>query len=94
MFGRQNRSRGASFVAMVQTAHLWEGDNGACRRWLYGARLRTILAEREMRSALVMILKITRQDIAQVTFVKDDDVIQAFAADRADQALHIGVLPG
>src|SRR3989304_1241512 len=26
MFGRQNRSRGASFAAMVQTAHLWE-DN-------------------------------------------------------------------
>ena len=60
MFGRQNGSRGASFVAMVQTAHLWEGDNGACRRWLYGARLRTILAEREMRFALVMILTITR----------------------------------
>jgi len=47
-----------------------------------------------MRSALVMILKITRQDIAQVTFVKDDDVIQAFAADRANDALDIGVLPG
>jgi len=55
MFGLPNSSRGASFVAMVQTAHLWEGDNGACRRWLYGARLRTILVEREMCSALVMI---------------------------------------
>ena len=79
---------------MVQTAHLWEGDNGACRRWLYGARLRTILAEREMCSALVMILKIARQDAAQVTLVDDDDVIQTFAADRADEALDIWILPG
>jgi hypothetical protein len=38
LFGRRNRPRGASFVAIVQTAHLWEGDNGACRGWLYGAR--------------------------------------------------------
>jgi hypothetical protein len=29
-----------------------------------------------------------------VTLVKDDDVIQTFAADRADEALDIGVLPG
>jgi hypothetical protein len=33
-----------------------------------------------------MILKISRQDGAQVTLVEDDDVIQTFAADRADSA--------
>jgi hypothetical protein len=32
----RNSSRCATFVAMVQTTHLWEGDNGACRGWLYG----------------------------------------------------------
>ena len=29
-----------------------------------------------------------------MTFVKDDDVIQTFAADRANDALDVGVLPG
>ena len=47
-----------------------------------------------MRSGLVMVLKIPRQDAAQVMLVEDDDVIQAFAADRADEALDIGSLPG
>jgi hypothetical protein len=39
----RNSSRCAAFVAMVQTTRLWKGDNGACRGWLYGARLWTIL---------------------------------------------------
>jgi hypothetical protein len=28
--GTRNGSRCATFVAMVQTTHLWEGDDGAC----------------------------------------------------------------
>ena len=31
---------------------------------------------------------------AQVMLVQDDDVIQTFAADRADEALDIEILPG
>jgi hypothetical protein len=34
-----------------------------------------------------MILKIPREDAPQVALVEDDDVIQAFAADRADEAV-------
>ena len=88
-----NSSRCATLVAMVQAADLWEGDNGACRGWLYGPRLRAILAEREMCPASVVILKVCRQHTAQVTLIEDDDVIETFAADRADDALDIGVLP-
>jgi hypothetical protein len=42
----------------------------------------------------MMILKIARQDAAQVAFVEDDDVVQTFAADRADEALDIGFCQG
>jgi len=49
---------------------------------------------REMGSGPVMILKIARQDAPPVTLVEDDDVIQAFAADRADEALDKWILPG
>jgi hypothetical protein len=79
---------------MMQTAHLRERDDLACRGWLYAARLRTILVEREMRPGLVVVLNIPRQDAAQVMLVKDNDVIQTFAADRADEAFELGILPG
>src|SRR5215472_2647698 len=42
----------------------------------------------------MMILKIARQHAAQVTLAQDNDVIQAFTADRTDQALGVRVLPG
>ena len=46
-----------------------------------------------MRAASVVILKICRQHTAQMTLIEDDDVIEAFAADRANDALDIGILP-
>ena len=47
-----------------------------------------------MRPRVMMILKIIRQNAAQVMRVEDDNVIQAFTADGTDQALDVGVLPG
>jgi len=47
-----------------------------------------------MRSGLVVILKIARQDVAQVALVEDDDVVETFASNGADDALDIGILPG
>jgi len=40
-----------------------------------------------------VILKVRRQHTAQVTLIEDDDVIETLAADRADDALDIGILP-
>jgi hypothetical protein len=88
-----NSLRCATLVAMVQTADLWEGDNGACRRRLNGPRLWAILIQREMGPASVVITKVRRQHTAQVTLIEDDDVIETFAADRADDALDVGILP-
>ena len=78
---------------MVQAVNLWEGNNGAGRGRLYEPRLRAILAEREMCAAAVVIVKVRRQHRAQVTLIEDDEVIEAFPADRADDAFDIGVLP-
>ena len=41
-----------------------------------------------------MILKVCRQYAAKMTFIEDDDVIETFATDRADDAFDIGVLHG
>ena len=47
-----------------------------------------------MRAASMVVFKVRRQDTAQVTLVEDDDVIETFATDRANDAFDIGVLPG
>ena len=79
---------------MVQTADLGEGNNIACGGKLHATRPWAVLVEREMRSGVIMILRMARQYAAQVTLVEDDNVIQAFTADRTDEALGVGILPG
>ena len=86
-------SRGSTFITMMQTADLGEGNNIACGGKLHAARPWAVLVEREMRSGIMVILKIARQDAAQMTLIDDDNVIQAFTADRTDQTLDIWVLP-
>src|SRR5438874_13128273 len=75
-------SPSASFVAMMQSTHLREG-NDLARGWrMYWTGLRAILVEREVCSGLVIILKI------------DDDVVETFATARANDAPDVGVLLG
>ena len=45
--------------------------------------------------AMVVVLdKSGSMGTEQMGFAKDDDVIQAFSADRANQPLHMAILPG
>ena len=53
-------SGGSTLIAMVQTANLREGNDIAGRGRLYGTRPRAVLAERKMRSGVMMVLKIAR----------------------------------
>jgi hypothetical protein len=55
---------------------------------------RRVLIQGQMRSDSVVIAGIGRKDPAQVDLVEDDDVIEAFPADRADQPLRMPVLLG
>ena len=54
---------------------------------------RRILVQGQMRSELVVIAGIGRKDPAQMGLAEDDDVIEAFPTDRADQSLRMSVLP-
>src|SRR4051794_27820752 len=78
---------------MVHTANFREGNDIASRGRLHGKGSRAVLAERKMRSAVMMVLKIARKDAAQVVLAEDDDVIQTFSADRTDETLCVRVLP-
>jgi len=55
---------------------------------------RRILVKRQMRSDFVVIPGVGRKNPAQMGVAEDDDVIEAFPADRADQSLRMPILPG
>ena len=55
---------------------------------------RCILGQGQMRPDIVVVGGIGLEDLTQVGFAKDDDVIQAFSADRANQPLRMAILPG
>jgi hypothetical protein len=54
---------------------------------------RRILVQGQMRSDSVVVAGVGRKDPAQMSLAEDDDVIEAFPADRADQSLRMPVLP-
>jgi len=64
-------SRGSTLIAMMQAADLGKGNDIACGRKLYATGPRAVLVEREMRSGVMMILKIAGQHAAQVTLAED-----------------------
>ena len=79
---------------MMQTADLVYSHDGTQLRWLYAPRDRCIPLQREMGTQDVVVVDVVIQDAPQVPFTEDDQVVQAFAPDRADDSLGIGVLPG
>jgi hypothetical protein len=86
-------SGSAALVAMMKPTDLRERDNPTLVGRLYEARFRAILFEREVGPGLMIILEVGQQEPPEVLFVQDDDVIEAFASNRADDPFGIGVLP-
>ena len=62
-----------------------DGPNGT---W-YGR----ILLEGQMRAYLVVVFHVRQQHMTKMSFAQDDDMIDAFSADRTDQPFSISVLP-
>lgn len=67
-------------------------------RRLYAPTDRSILVERQVSASPLVVFEIQLQDATQARFMQGDDVVQALAvqalaANRADQALDIGILP-
>jgi hypothetical protein len=60
LYSHHERLGRTSFVAMMEATDLWERDNLAGSGRVYRSALRTILGEREMRSRLVVIVKVRR----------------------------------
>lgn len=76
---------------MMKAAKDWSHSDLA--EPLNGTKKRRILGEGERRPGVIVVGGICRKDPAQLDFAKDDDIIEAFPADRTDQPLRMPVLP-
>jgi len=60
---------------------------------LDGSHVGRVLLEREVSSGTVIVGEVAGQDAAQVPLAKNKDMVQALAADRADEPFREGILP-
>ena len=79
---------------MMQPADFGQRDDLARADGGDRTRVGRVLAEREMRPRPVVVREVGAEETPQVPFVEHDDVIQALAAKRADDALDVRILPG
>ena len=80
-------------VAMMQAADFGDRDDPAEFRGLNWPAVGCILVERKVSSRLVIVHEVASQNAAQVAFAQHEDMVEALAADRGDEALREGVLP-
>ena len=52
-----------------------------------------VFVQSEMCASAIVILHIREENVAQVSFAEDNDMIKTFASDRADQPFRMSVLP-
>ena len=78
---------------MMQSADLGYSNDCNKLRWLDVPRDRCISLQGDMRPGLVVVTDVFAEDLSEVIFAEDDQVVQAFAPDRSDDSLGVGVLP-
>ena len=84
---------GLAEVAVVQAADFWELHDLARRGELDWPEAGCVLVEREVRARLMVISDVASQDSAPVSFAQDENVVEAIAPDRTDQAPRERILP-
>ena len=87
------RSSGSARVAVVQATEDGCRDDRPVAVFDF-PRLRRIPLERHVAPRLVVVGHVLPQHAPQVTFAERDDVIEALAADAADDALDERILLG
>src|SRR2546427_9686764 len=80
-------------VAVMQATAFGNLHDPARLGELDGPEVRRILVEREVRAGLVIVGEVPGQDAAQVSFAKDENMIQALAPDRSGVVRCEGIMP-
>ena len=71
----------ATLIAMVEPAHLWDGDDLAFLRRHASAPVRGVAAKRQVQTRVVVVVDVGRHDAPEVLFTKHNEVVQAFTPD-------------
>src|SRR6516162_11707666 len=85
--------RGAPLVSVMQPAQHWYRYDPARLRRLDRSGLRSIFLQCQVNAVLMVIFHECLEVPVQTWLVEHDQVIQALAADRADDPLDVSTLP-
>ncbi len=78
-------------ILMMKSAEDWPRNELA--EPLDWPTARRVLAQGQVCSAFVVVAGVGRSDPAQMTLAEDNGMIEALSAERANQSLHMPVLP-
>src|SRR5262245_16263494 len=78
---------------MMQPTHLWHFPDQSNLRPLDQLRHRTIHVQGSVCAPVMIILEIPGQEPPQMALVQDDHLVEAVAADTANEPFHVGILP-
>jgi hypothetical protein len=95
--GRADGDRGRSgraLVVVMKPADLGDGDDRPGLNRLNLAPTRAVVSETLVRPRNVVVREVRAKHATQVAFVEHHDEIEAFAANRADDALGEGIQRG
>ena len=78
----------------MQTAELRDGHDPPATWQLDFARSGAVATERQMRTHGVVVTEVSAKQASEMPLVEHNEMIEAFPADGADDALGEGILPG
>ncbi len=79
---------------MVKAVDGGQFDYRARFGWSYGSTVGCVVVQRPMCSPWMVIVQIGRQESFQMVFVEDNDVVEEFPANAADQTFKVSVCQG
>ena len=79
---------------MMKPAYFGKRDDSPHLRRLDGPAIGRILSKRKVAAAPMIIINVRSHLTAERSLIEDDDVVETLSANRADEALDIGCLPG
>jgi|HubBroStandDraft_6_1064221.scaffolds.fasta_scaffold2093887_1 hypothetical protein len=60
---------------------------------LQGTAKRGVLSEHKMRTGTIVIIDVVSENPAQMASLNDEDMVEAFLPDRADESFDVSILP-
>ena len=78
---------------VMQAANIRELDDCAAIVRLHWSRVGTIHVQRQVCTPTMVVVEVPGENVPQVAFVQDNDVIEAVSPDATNQAFDVRILP-